>query len=61
MFTPWVRLQIVVLEAPAYNPRPQTDDYIKIQPPKYSPGLTLTFIMGFDSPCESEDFLRPWG
>ena len=32
MPTPWVRLQIVVLGAPAYNPRPQTDIIISLCP-----------------------------
>ena len=53
-----VRLQIAVLEAPAYNPRMPADiiicGYAKMQF-----WFSLAFTMLFVSPCESRDFPDP--
>ena len=57
--TPLVRLQIAVLGASIYNPGCKLVSSVCVQ--KYISGFTLTFTMLFVSPCESWDFLDPWG
>ena len=54
-----VRLQIAVLDAPAYYHR-MPADIIICGCAKLSSGFLLTFTMLFVSPCDSRDFLDPW-
>ena len=53
-----VRLQIALLEAPAYNPRMPVDIII-CGCAKMQLWFSLTFKMLFVSRCESRDFLDP--
>ena len=50
---PQVRLQIVLLGVPAYNPRPQTDVIITLCPQMQLWFDFYLFTMLFVSPCES--------